>query len=74
MYNNEWLFIDKFLSTLKKLNISSIPFRNEQYRLGVYEMQKRFLSIESDIDPKIKDIKLLFLDGGEGDLVDAIME
>ncbi len=74
MYNNELLFVDKFLSSLRELKVEKIPFKNDRYRAGVREMQSYFRSIESNIDKSVKDIKLLFLDGGEGDFVDAIME
>lgn len=74
MYNNELLFVDKFLSSLKKLGVEKIPFRNERYRAGVREMKRCFRSIEPSIDKSVRDIKLLFLDGGEGDFVEAIME
>lgn len=74
MYNNELLFVDKFLSSLKELKVEKIPFKNDRYRAGVRAMQLYFRSIESNIDKSVRDIKLLFLDGGEGDFVDAIME
>ncbi|MCM1540809.1 MAG: hypothetical protein NC121_06050 [Blautia sp.] len=74
MYNNEILFIDKFLSMLKKLGVSQIPFRNDEYRNGVYEMKKHFLEMQSLLDKSLYDIELLFIDGGEGDLAKGIMD
>lgn len=74
MYNNELLFVDKFLSCLKYLGVKSIPFKNERYRAGVNEMKSYFRTIESKVTKDVRDIKLLFLDGGEGDFVNAIME
>lgn len=74
MYNNEILFIDKFLSMLKKLGVSQIPFRNEKYRNGVYEMKNCFIEAQPLLDKKVHDIKLLFIDGGESDLATGIMD
>lgn len=74
MYNNEILFIDKFLSMLRKLGISQIPFRNEKYRNGVYEMKNCFVEFQPLLDKKVHDIKLLFIDGGESDLAGGIMD
>lgn len=74
MYNNELLFVDKFLSTLKDIGVDKIPFRNDKYHLGVREMQKCFRKMELEIDRKLHDIKLLFLESGEGDFAQAILE
>lgn len=73
MYNNELLFADKFLSTLKSFGVDKIPFRNDNYRSGVREMRKYFYSIQHKVNDDVKDIKLLFLNDGEGDLLEAIM-
>lgn len=74
MYNNEILFVKKFLSALKKLKVDKIPFKNDRYRAGVQSMQMYFENYESTITPKCRDIQLLFLDDGEGDLAEAIMD
>lgn len=74
MYNNEIMFIDKFLSMLRKLGVSQIPFRNEKYRNGVYEMKNCFMEFQPLLDRKVHDIKLLFVDGGESDLARGIMD
>ena len=73
MYNNEILFIDKFLSMLKKLEVPQIPFKNEKYRNGVYAMKSYFYEVQPLLDKSLYDIKLLFIDGGEGDLATGIM-
>lgn len=73
MYNNEILFVDKFLSMLKKFKISSIPFKNEQYRKGVTEMKRYFTERQANLDADLMDIKFLFMDEGEGDFAEAIM-
>lgn len=74
MYNNELLFVDKFLSSLKSLGVNTIPFKNDKFRSGVREMKQYFRTIEPNVSRDVRDIKLLFLDGGEGDFVNAIME
>lgn len=74
MYNNEILFIDKFLSMLKKLGVSQIPFRNDEYRNGVCEMKNHFIEMQPLLDKCLQDIELLFIDGGEGDLAKGIMD
>lgn len=74
MYNNEILFVKKFLSALKVLKVEKIPFKNERYRAGVHAMQMYFDKMESTISPQFNDIQLLFLDDGEGDFAEAIMD
>lgn len=74
MYNNEILFVDKFLSILKKMGVSQIPFRNEDYRNGVYEMKNCFSELQPLLNQDVHDIKLLFVDGGESDLANGIMD
>ena len=74
MYNNEIRFIARFLSMLKKLKVTQIPFRNEEYRNGVYEMRDYFSEIQGLLDEKVHDIRLLFVDGGEGDMAEGIMD
>lgn len=73
MYNNELLFTDKFLSALKRFGVDRIPFRNDKYRAGVRAMRRYFSSIQDKVCDDVKDVKLLFLDDGEGDFVEAIM-
>lgn len=74
MYNNEILFVDKFLSMLRKLEVFQIPFRNEEYRSGVSEMKNCFAEHQSKLNTKVHDIKLLFVDSGESDLAQGIMD
>lgn len=73
MYNNEIIFINKFLSALRILGVTQIPFRNEAYRNGVYEMKRYFTEIQSQIDRKYYDIKMLFINNGESDFAEGIM-
>lgn len=74
MYNNEILFIDKFLSMLSKLGVFQIPFRNEEYRNGVCEMKNCFAEHQPLLSQRVQDIKLLFIDNGESDLAQGIMD
>lgn len=73
MYSNEILFVDKFLSKLKMLDVASIPFRTSRYRAGVHAMKQYYEENAGDLDESVSDIRLLFLNSGQRDFADAIM-
>lgn len=73
MYTNEILFVDKFLSKLKMMNVDSIPFRTKEYRAGVHAMKQYYEDNAGDLDESVSDISLLFLNNGQKDFADAIM-
>lgn len=74
MYPNEILFADKFLAKLKLLGVDSIPFRTKEYRNGVRAMKLYYREHNHVLDDDLSDISLLFLNNGEKDFADAIME
>ncbi len=73
MYANEVLFVDKFLSKLKMMNVVSIPFRTSEYRAGVRAMKQYYEDNAGNLDESVSDIRLLFLNNGQKDFADAIM-
>ena len=73
MYANEILFVDKFLSKLKMMNVFTIPFRTSEYRAGVNAMKQYYEDNAGDLDESVSDIRLLFLNNGQKDFADAIM-
>lgn len=73
MYANEILFVDKFLSKLKLLNVPWIPYRTNAYRDGVHSMKEYYEEHEGELPESLSDIGLLFLNGGQKDFADAIM-
>lgn len=73
MYANEILFVDKFLSKLKMLEVDSIPYRTDAYRTGVCAMKHYYEAHEDELTENLSDISLLFLNGGQKDFADAIM-
>lgn len=73
MYANEILFVDKFLSKLIQMNITQIPFQTARYRDGVYAMKHYFENHIDELGDIYKDVKLLFLNGGQNDFATAIM-
>lgn len=73
MYANEILFVDKFLSKLKMLEVDSIPYRTDAYRTGVRLMKHYYEAHEEELAENLSDIGLLFLNGGQKDFADAIM-
>ena len=73
MYDNEIIFINKFLAALRTLGVTQIPFRNQAYRRGVYAMKQYFMENHTNIDKKFDDLKMLFVDRGEGDFAEGIM-
>lgn len=73
MYANETLFIDKFLSKLKLLNVDSIPYRTDAYRAGVRSMREYYETHIGELTDDVCDIGLLFLNEGQNDFADAIM-
>lgn len=73
MYANEVLFVDKFLSKLKMMNVVSIPFRTSEYRAGIHAMKQYYEDNAENLDESVSDIRLLFLNNGQKDFADAIM-
>ncbi len=73
MYANEILFVDKFLSKLKLMNVDSIPYRTDAYRVGVRSMREYYEAHIEELSENLSDISLLFLNGGQKDFADAIM-
>lgn len=73
MYANEILFVDKFLSKLKMLEVDIIPYRTDAYRAGVRSMKHYYEAHEEELAEGLSDIGLLFLNGGQKDFADAIM-
>ncbi len=73
MYANEILFVDKFLSKLKMLEVESIPYRTDAYRTGIRSMKNYYEAHEKELAENLSDISLLFLNGGQKDFADAIM-
>lgn len=66
MYNNELLFLNKFMAQLNKLGIYEIPFNNDKFRMGVESMKRYYdLHIKTRLNDDAKDVKLLFLDNGK---------
>lgn len=73
MYENEVLFVDKFLAMLKRRNVKHIPFRTKEYRDGVCAMGDYYNSHSEELDKECSDISLLFVNSGQRDFADAIM-
>ena len=73
MYANEILFVDKFLSKLRMLEVNSIPYRTDDFRTGVSSMKHYYEEHEDELAENLSDIGLLFLNGGQKDFADAIM-
>ena len=73
MYANEILFVDKFLSKLKMLEVDIIPYRTDAYKAGVRSMKHYYEEHEEELAEDLSDIGLLFLNGGQKDFADAIM-
>lgn len=73
MYANEILFVDKFLSKLKLLEVDCIPYRTDAYRAGVRSMKNYYEAHVEELHENLSDISLLFLNGGQKDFADAIM-
>lgn len=73
MYPNEILFTDKFLSTLKLMGYTNIPYKTERYRSGVRAMKQYYELHKQELDKDTEDISLLFICSGEKDFAEAIM-
>ena len=48
MYANEILFVDKFLSKLRMLEVNSIPYRTDDFRTGVSSMKHYYEEHEDE--------------------------
>lgn len=73
MYPNERIFVDKFLSQLIKNGVKQIPFHTDAYSSGIQAMKKYFDKHCSELDSSLLDIRLVFLNSGQGDFSEAIM-
>ncbi|MCM1498933.1 MAG: hypothetical protein NC124_10765 [Clostridium sp.] len=74
MYMNEILFADKFLAKLKVMGKNSIPFKTRDYKNGIQAMKIYFFEHEDELDEGLSDIGMIFLNGGQRDFADAIMQ
>lgn len=61
VYNSEELFIDKFIACLRKLNITSIPFDNEDFYNGIENMQQYFFTNRDNLGEYKDELAMLFI-------------
>ncbi len=77
MYRNEILFVEKFIASLKKLNVSDIPFGNTEFHNGVESMHKYFDKHMYDFGEIADELSLLFLkrpiEGIYDEITDAML-
>ena len=60
-YIAEEIFIDKFLACLRKLDVRSIPFDNDNFYNGVEHMRQIFQTNEGKLGEISREISMLFI-------------
>lgn len=77
MYRNEILFVEKFIASLKVLEVSDIPFGNDEFQGGVEKMHKYFNDHRYDLGELADELSLLFLkrpiEGIYDEITDAML-
>ena len=68
MYLSEQVFVDKFLATLTLQGYNSIPFGNEDFKRGIYNMHSYYNQNKDEMGKYRGELSMLFLQqplGGE---------
>lgn len=77
MYRNEILFVEKFVASLKVLNVSDIPFGDGEFQNGVEKMHEYFNNHMYDLGELADELSLLFLkrpiEGIYDEITDAML-
>jgi len=61
MYRNEILFVEKFIASLRKINLESIPFKNDVFNSGIGKVHQYFRENNVIEQDESGDTELLFM-------------